>query len=293
MKIIDNLRPKEPAFSFELFPPKDAAGVTRLFETVAALRRFDPTYISVTWGAGGGTRELTVDLVTRIQAEAGIDAMAHLTCVGASRDELRDVLEALARAGIENVLPLRGDPPKGETQFRAAADGFAHASELVAFIRAEHGARFCLAGAAYPEKHVEAADSAQDLEHLRTKVDAGVDFLITQLFFDNRAYFGFVERARAAGIAVPIIPGIMPITNAAQITRFTALCGASIPTPLRNRLDALRDDPEAVVEVGVDYAIEQCRDLLARGAPGIHFYTLNRSPATARVLEALRATSGS
>ncbi len=289
-KIIDKLT-ATPAFSFELFPPKNADGVARLFQTVSTLERFDPAYISVTWGAGGSTRELTVELVQRIQAEAQIDTMAHLTCVGASRDELRRVLDQFAAAGIRNVLPLRGDPPQGETTFHVAANGFAHAAELVAFIRAEYGDHFCLAGAAYPETHVEAPDAETDLQHLREKVDAGVDFLVTQLFFDNRDYFRFVERARAVGIDVPIIPGIMPITNLAQIQRFTAMCGAQLPTSLVQRLELAEGSNGDVTDVGVEHATRQCRELLARGAPGVHFYTLNRSPATARVLTALRATS--
>jgi methylenetetrahydrofolate reductase (NADPH) len=291
MKIIDKLWGTEPAFSFEVFPPKDAEGVARLFDTVSALRRFDPAYVSVTWGAGGSTRQLTVELVRRLQAEAGVDPMAHLTCVGATRDELRAVLDQFADAGIRNVLPLRGDPPKGETEFRAARDGFAFAAELVAFIRAEYGDLFCLAGAAYPEKHVEAPDAETDLLHLRDKVQAGVDFLITQLFFDDRDYFDFVKRARSVGIDVPIIPGVMPITNLGQIKRFTAMCGARIPAPLLQQLEAAEGHGSDVTAIGVAHATQQCRELLAKGAPGVHFYTLNRSPATTRVLESLRSTS--
>ena len=291
MKIIEKLGGAQPAFSFELFPPKDADGVSRLFDTVSTLGRFDPAYVSVTWGAGGSTRQLTVELVRRIQAEAGIDTMAHLTCVGATRDELRRVLDQFAAAGIRNVLPLRGDPPKGEREFRVVGDGFAFAAQLVAFIRAEYGNHFCLAAAAYPEKHLEAADAETDLLHLRDKVNAGVDFLITQLFFDNRDYLDFVARARGVGIDRPIIPGIMPITNLGQIKRFTAMCGAKIPAVLLERLEAAEGSEGDVTEIGVAHATAQCRELLACGAPGIHFYTLNRSPATARVLDALRSTS--
>jgi methylenetetrahydrofolate reductase (NADPH) len=286
MKIIDKLAHETPAFSFEFFPPKDEAGVEQLFQTVRELRPYEPTYVSVTWGAGGSTRRLTVDLVRRIRAETGIDAMAHLTCVGATRDDIAEILEQLSAFGVENVLPLRGDPPKGETAFVKTAGGFAHASELVAFIRQRFD--FCLAGACYPEKHPEAPDPATDLVHLKTKVDQGVDFLITQLFFDNADYFSFVDRARKVGVDRKIVAGIWPITNLAQIKRITGMCGATLPKALVEKLEATGGDPEAVRAVGVAHAIEQCRDLIKKGAPGIHFYTLNRSRATVEILEALR-----
>lgn len=288
MKIIDKLQRESPAFSFEFFPPKDEAGVEQLFDTVRDLRPYAPTYVSVTWGAGGSTRRLTIDLVSRIQKEAGIDAMAHLTCVGATRDDITDVLNQIQRAGIENVLPLRGDPPRGETAFKKTDGGFAYASELVAFTRA-HGAGFCLAGACYPETHPEAKDRDSDLRYLKQKVDAGVDFLITQLFFDNADYFSFVERARQIGIDKKIIAGIWPITNLAQIKRITGLCGAKIPSALLAELEATKGDPEAVRSVGVAHAIRQCKELVSRGAPGIHFYTLNRSHATVEILKSLKS----
>jgi methylenetetrahydrofolate reductase (NADPH) len=287
MKIIDKLRRENTAFSFEFFPPKDEAGVEQLFETVSELKPYAPTYVSVTWGAGGSTRRLTIDLVRRIQQETGIDAMAHLTCVGATKDDIRDVLDQIRAAGIENVLPLRGDPPKGQSTFTKTDGGFGYASELVAFTRA-HYSGFCLAGACYPEKHPEAADGATDLVNLKHKVDAGVDFLITQLFFDNADYFSFVERARKAGIDEKIIAGIWPITNLSQIKRITGMCGATIPRALLERLEAAKDDPEAVRRVGVEHATAQCKELVDRGAPGIHFYTLNRSKATVEILEALK-----
>jgi methylenetetrahydrofolate reductase (NADPH) len=286
MKIIDKLAQETPAFSFEFFPPKDEAGVDALFQTVQELRPYEPTYVSVTWGAGGSTRRLTIDLVRRIKQETGIEAMAHLTCVNATAGEIGDVLEQLKRAGIDNVLPLRGDPPKGETAFVKTEGGFAYASELVSFIRAHHD--FCLAGACYPETHTEASSAALDLQHLRTKVDSGVDFLVTQLFFDNADYFSFVERARALGVDKKVVAGIWPITNLAQIRRISTMCGARIPASLQGLLDSVKDDPEAVRRVGIDHAIAQCRELVERGAPGIHFYTLNRSHATVEILEALR-----
>ncbi|HEY8943737.1 MAG TPA: methylenetetrahydrofolate reductase [NAD(P)H] [Polyangiaceae bacterium] len=286
MKITEKLGRGRPAFSFEFFPPKDAEGVERLFETVARLRSYEPAYVSVTYGAGGSTRRLTVELVQRIKREAGLETMAHLTCVGSTREDLAGVLDELKAGSIDNVIALRGDPPKGQREFVAHEGGFSFALELVAFIRARYD--FCVAAACYPEGHPEATSRDDDLAHLKRKVDAGADFLITQLFFDNEDYFRFVSRARALGIGVPIIPGLMPITNLSQVKRFTALCGASIPSELLSRLEAAGDDSEAVQAIGVEHATSQCRALLDGGAPGVHFYTLNRSRATVDILERLR-----
>jgi methylenetetrahydrofolate reductase (NADH) len=295
VKIIDLLRfareRGEPIFSFEFFPPKSAEGEKALFETVDALRPLGPAYVSVTYGAGGSTRLKTVELVKRLKRECEVEAMAHVTCVGSSRDEIAAVLDEVADAGVQNVLALRGDPPRGETAFTPHPEGFRYASELVAFIRASPARwKFCVGAACYPEGHVETRDLPRDLSHLKAKVEAGADFLVTQLFFDNARYFSFVERARAAGIALPIIPGIMPFTNVEQVERFTAMCGASIPPPLRAAMEVRRADPDGARELGVAYAGLQCADLLRRGAPGIHFYTLNRSPSTRAILAALRAS---
>jgi len=287
MKIIDVLGRSGPAFSFEFMPPKDEAGMTLLFQTLADLREYRPTYVSVTYGAGGSTRELTVELVRRIKHELGLEAMAHLTCVGATKGELGEILDSLRSAGIDNVILLRGDPPKGQGSFQKTEGGFSFASELVAFARESYG--FCIAGACYPEVHPEAASADSDLVALKRKVDAGADFLITQLFFDADAYFRFVTRARQAGITVPIVAGIMPITNVAQIKRFTSLCGATIPAELLAELERHEDDAQKVREIGVSSAVELCTRLLEGGVPGIHFYTLNRSPATRGILETLRA----
>jgi methylenetetrahydrofolate reductase (NADPH) len=282
----------EPIFSFEFFPPKTDEGVRQLYETIEALRPLGPAFVSVTYGAGGSTRQRTLELVTRLKRESEVEAMAHVTCVGASRDEIAAVLDEVAAAGIQNVLALRGDPPRGAVGFQPHPDGFRFASELVAFIRSQPERwKFCLGGAAYPEGHPETRDLGQDLVHLKRKVDAGADFLVTQLFFDNQAHFRFLDRARAAGIAVPILPGIMPFTNVDQAERFTALCGAVIPQPLRAAMASRRDDPDGALQLGVAYASLQCAELLRRGVPGIHFYTLNRSPSSRAIVAALRASA--
>ena len=290
MKIRNRLNPSNPCFSFEFFPPKTDEGTANLLKTLEDLAPLEPGFVSVTYGAGGSMRDRTVELVTRIKQTTGIEAMAHLTCVGHSQEELREILQRLAAAKIDNVLPLRGDPPKGETRFVPAAGGFRYASELVQFIR-EEDFNFCLGGACYPEGHPETVSRDDDLRHLKAKVDAGLDFLITQLFFDNAFYFDFVERARRAGINIPIVPGIMPITNFEQVHRFTRMCGTTVPMRLGLQLERVKDQPEAVVQLGVAHATVQCMELLARGVPGIHFYTLNKSPATRMIVGALRARS--
>jgi len=282
----------EPVFSFEFFPPKNDAGVASLFETLRALRPLGPSFVSVTWGAGGSSRGRTLEMVTRIKRETEIEAMAHLTCVGVSRQELAEQLAVICDAGIVNVLALRGDPPRGQREFIPHPDGLAHASDLVLLAREvseKRGVKLCIGGACYPEGHPETRDLAMSLRHCKVKVEAGADFLISQLFFANRYYFDFVGRARAAGIEVPIVPGIMPVTNVEQIERFTAMCGSHLPAGLQAALRTRRDDPEAALQMGVAYAALQCADLLRRGAPGVHFYTLNRSTATRAILSALRA----
>jgi methylenetetrahydrofolate reductase (NADPH) len=282
----------DPLFSFEFFPPKTDAGVDSLFASLRALRPLAPSYVSVTYGAGGSTAGRTLEMVARIKRETEIEAMAHLTCVGATSAQLRSALEGFADAGVRNVLCLRGDPPRGQREFVATEGGLRYASELVALAREVGAAKkfeFCVGAACYPEGHVETRDLGADLRNLQTKVRAGVDFLVTQLFFDNRCYFDFLGRARAAGIDLPILPGIMPITNVDQIERFTALCGAHIPAKLSAALRARREDAAGSLELGVAYATLQCAELLRRGAPGVHFYTLNKSQATRAILAALRA----
>jgi methylenetetrahydrofolate reductase (NADPH) len=277
-----------PAFSFEFFPPKTPEGERNLFTALEALRGLDPTYVSVTYGAGGSTeqKQKTIDIVTRIKDEFGLEAMAHFTCVGATVAELRAVLDRMRDAGIENVLALRGDPPAGESEWTATEGGLQYSRELIELIRDDYD--FAIGAACFPETHIHACSPEDDLRYLKAKVDAGARFLITQLFFDNAYFYDFVERARAIGVDVPIIPGIMPITNAAQVRRFTEMCGATIPDRVLRELEVRAEDPEAVAEYGVAYATLQCADLLANGAPGIHFYTLNRSPATRAILSALK-----
>lgn len=285
MRIRELFQLGRPVFSFEFFPPKDEAGIPLLFERIGELRKLRPDFVSVTYGAGGSTRDRTIELVTKIHKDIGLSAMAHLTCVGHTREEIATVCGKLRAAGIVNVLALRGDPPKGETQFKPVERGFRYASELAAFLKDNFD--FTLGGACYPEKHVECPSADADLLNLKKKVDAGVEFLVSQLFFDNKDYFNFVERARAAGITLPIVPGIMPVTNFEQTKRFTQMCGAKIPPELQSKLEKNANDPVEVFRIGCDHAVAQCRELLDRGAPGVHFYTLNKSTATREIFRKL------
>ena len=287
MRIDEILDSRRPVFSFEFFPPKTDEGMENLFKAASQLKNEEPAYVSVTYGAGGSTRDRTIAIVKRIKQELGLEAMAHFTCVDATVDELRSTLDQMRDAGIENVLALRGDPPQGQEEWTATPGGLSYSTELIQLIDAEYD--FSIGAACFPEIHPAAADADSDIGFLKAKVDAGARFLITQLFFDNELYFDFVEKARAAGIEVPIIPGIMPITNFGQIKRFTEMCGATIPGHLESELAAREDDPDAVRDLGVAYATLQCSELLARGAPGIHFYVLNRAPVARSVLAALRA----
>jgi methylenetetrahydrofolate reductase (NADPH) len=287
MKISQMLAAGQPLFSFEFFPPKDEAAAATLMETVEQLKALNPDFVSVTYGAGGSTRAKTLELVARIKHTIGIEAMAHLTCVGHSKTEIRSILKDLADHGIENILALRGDPPKGQSAFKPHPDGFHYANELAAEI-ARTG-RFCFGVAGYPEKHPEARTLEEDLQHLKRKVDTGAAFITTQLFFHNGHYFDFVARARALGIRVPIIPGIMPVTNFSQIQRFTAQCGATLPADFTRELESVQVNTEAVTRAGVRHAALQGEELLRKGAPGIHFYTLNKSRATREILEHLRS----
>jgi methylenetetrahydrofolate reductase (NADPH) len=291
MRIDERLgRDAKPSFSFEFFPPRTEDGDRNLAAALDELSGMDPTFVSVTYGAGGSVteRRRTIDIVAGIKAQFGLEAMAHFTCVNATVEELRSTLDLMRDAGIENVLALRGDPPQGETEWTATEGGLRYSRQLIEMIRDEY-ADFAIGAACFPEVHIHAESAESDLRYLKEKVDAGARFLITQVFFDNAFFYDFVARAREIGIDVPILPGIMPITNYAQIKKITSLCGSVIPAHLVAELDLRVDDPRAVTDFGVAYATLQCADLLAKGAPGIHFYTLNRSPATRAILSALRA----
>ncbi len=280
-------RPR-PLRSLEFFPPKDEAGIEALRQTAAALRPIAPDFVSVTYGAGGSTRERTARVCELLKRDFGFTVMPHLTCVGHTRAELAAAADAIHGGGFRNIMTLRGDPPKGETAFRAPPDGLRHASELVTLLRGRHP-DFCLGVAGYPEKHPEAPSAEADLAHLKQKVDNGAAFVTTQLFFDNDRYFRFVERCRAAGIRVPIVPGIMPVLSLKQIQRFTQMCGASLPAKLLKRLEAAGEQPEVTEAIGLDWALGQIRGLLERGVPGYHLYILNRAKSALALAAGLAA----
>jgi methylenetetrahydrofolate reductase (NADPH) len=278
----------KPVISFEFFPPKtDEGDRTLLDKTIPALRQTQPDFCSVTYGAGGSTRDKTLMIVDRIQKEHGMTAVAHLTCVNATKEEIRNLLGQIRALGVRNVLALRGDPPGGG-EFRMRPGGFEFSSQLVAFIRElDH---FCIGVAGFPEGHIACKEGKLvDWRHLKTKIDAGADYVLTQLFFDNGDFCRFREhQTKQLGVSVPLVPGIVPIVSATQIKRFTAMCGAKIPATLGAKLDALGDDDAAAIEFGIDYATKQCEELLRTGAPGIHFYTLNKAHSTVRVLKNLK-----
>jgi methylenetetrahydrofolate reductase (NADPH) len=281
--LLDHYHPSRRGLSFELFPPKTPAGEEAMYANVAELVAFRPDFITCTYGAGGSTRDKTLEIVSNVKRRFGLPVASHLTCVGSTVDQLRSYLSDASGRGIDYIVALRGDPPKGEATFQAVAGGLRYANELVALIR-EHHPRFGVAVAGYPEVHQEAASAEADLANLKRKVDAGGDVVITQLFYNNADYFRFVDRCRETGISVPIVPGILPVTNLAQIQRITSLCKACLPQSFIAELER-KDDPDWQFDVGVAFATRQVEELLARGAPGVHFYVLNKSAATAKVLE--------
>jgi methylenetetrahydrofolate reductase (NADPH) len=287
LKIIELFKSQSKVISFELFPPKRDGNLETLFQTVEVLKGLAPSYISITYGAGGSTRDVTYDIAVRLK-ESGILPLVHFTCVGHSRDEIRQLLHRLQNSGIENLLALRGDPPKGQTTFVPAADGFGYANELVSFIRAE-GFDFCLGVAGYPETHLEAKNFEEDLLNLKRKVEAGAQFIVTQLFFDNRDYFNYVKRLNGMNLKVPVQPGIWLLTDYAQIERFQTLSGAKIPKELSDRIEPVKNNKEEIARIGIDYATRQCQELLRNGAPGIHFYVMNKSQSVKVVLENLHS----
>lgn len=281
MKIREILQQKRTV-SCEFFPPREEDGIPAVFRAIDRVRAYNPDFISVTYGAGGSTRDFTERITMQVKQETDLEVMAHLTCVAQTREEVHGVLERLDEAGVENVIALRGDPPRGQGNFVPADGGFSYATELIDHIRANFN--FGLAAACYPEGHTESPDLDLDISYAREKVDRGADFLISQLFYDNRYFFEFMERAQRAGIDVPIIPGVLPILNTAQIRRFTSLCGATIPPELDSKLEQYAEDDNAVRELGVEYASRQVDELWENGVPGIHFYVLNRSYSVSRIL---------
>jgi methylenetetrahydrofolate reductase (NADPH) len=287
VRIDEIIATRQPTFSVEFFPPKTAEATEALYATARSLRGLKPDFVSVTYGAGGSTREGTVEITRALKDDLGYETMAHLSCVGETTEGLAATLDRIAAAGIENVFALRGDPPRGQEDFVQPEGGLGSAAELAAFVAA--GWDFTLGGACFPEVHPEAPDLETDLAYLKTKVEAGASFLITQLFFDNQVYFDFVAAARAAGIEVPILAGVIPVAGFAQTKRICELCDASIPSRLEAAFAAAEGDERAEFELGIAYAAQQCSELLVAGAPGIHFYALNRAPATRAVLGALRA----
>ncbi len=283
MLVKETLQKSPLVISFEFFPPKTLEEEEALFQNLERLKRWNPGFVSITYGAGGTTKDKSLELAQRIK-DQGLNVVAHLTCVGATKEELAQTLDWLQKRGIENLLALRGDPPQGEREFKPVAGGFRYAFQLLEFIRKKWD--FCIGVAGYPEGHIENPDKEADLKYLKLKVDKGADFVVTQLFFDNKYFYNFVDRARAIGIQVPIIPGIMPITNLKQVMRFTQLCGATIP---RNLIETMEkaSHPEEVRRLGIQHAYNQCRDLLNHGIKALHFYTLNRSRATEAILTEL------
>jgi len=277
-----------PLRSLEFFPPKDDAGVLALRDTAAALKKLEPDFVSVTYGAGGSTRERTTQLSTMLRGEFGLTVMPHLTCVGHSRAELNDIADRHHATGIRNIMALRGDPPKGVAEFKPAPDGPAYANELVSLLKARHG-DYCLGVAGYPEKHPQAESFEADLVNLKRKVDVGAAFVTTQLFFDNDVFHRFVDRCHAAGINIPIVPGIMPPLSLSQVRRMTQLSGSAVPAKLTRRLEAAGDNADTLEFVGIDWALTQIRDLLAHGAPGYHLYILNRAKAALALAAGLAA----
>lgn len=285
MKISDIYKIKKHTISFEFFPPKTDDGERKLFDVVRELKVLKPAFISVTYGAMGTTRDNTLRIVSEIKNKIGIEAAAHLTCVSHNRSEIETVLENLAEKGIDNIVALRGDPPKGETEFKPVPQGFRYAAELVSFIKThpKFKDKFSLAVAGYPEGHVECKDKEADLKHLQHKVEQGADAMITQLFLDNNDYFRFVDRVRKMGIGIPVVPGMMPVTHGPQIKKFSEMCGAKIPSKISDAIERYGDDQASIEAFGIEYAVKQCEGLLAFGVPGFHFYTLNKSSATIQI----------
>lgn len=284
MKICDILKARR-TLSFEFYPPKSEEGLPSVFRAIERLAAYRPDFISITYGAGGSTRERTVGIAIRVHRKTDLTVMCHLTCAGQTKEEVHGVLVRLQEAGIENVIALRGDPPRGQERFVPVEGGFAHATDLMEHIRRHFD--FCVAGACYPEGHPESPDLWTDMRYTKLKVEAGARFLITQLFYDNADFYAFMDRAAQVGLSVPVIPGVLPILSTRQVRRFTAMCGARIPPELDAQLERYIDDDRAARELGVEYATRQVQELWEWGVPGVHFYVLNRTYSVSRVLENL------
>jgi methylenetetrahydrofolate reductase (NADPH) len=285
MKITEIFKQQKRTFSFEFFPPRDEISALDFGINIGQLMNLEPSFVTVTYGAGGSTQERTFAIVDYLHNKIGLTCMAHYTCVNASKEKIRKDINYLGKIGIENLMLLRGDPPQGTNKFLDNPDGFNHASDLISFVK--NLGDFCVGGATYPEKHIEAKNIEEDLHYLKIKLNAGADFLVTQLFFINDLYFDFIELTKKHGIKCRIIPGIIPITNYKQIKKFVRLTGATIPEEIINQIEPYQDNPEKIYQIGLDFAIRQCRDLLNRGAPGLHFYTLNKSRAAVEIFESI------
>jgi methylenetetrahydrofolate reductase (NADPH) len=285
MKVRDCFSGRQPVFSFEFFLPKTPEGMVQFKATVGDLKRLAPSFVTLTYGAGGSSRDRTIETAGMIQNELGLTTVAHLTCIAHTRNEIETIVEKIRGLGIENIMALRGDPPKDGLLLPENRRDYRYAVDLVRHIRKMDG--FCVGVAGYPEKHPEAASMEEDLRHLKEKVEVGADFITTQLFFDNADYFRFVERVRAMGITQPVLPGLMPVTNYGQLHKFAAMCGARVPSEIIRALESRQTDTEYVIRYGIDWTFRQARDLLDKGAPGIHFYTLNKSRSTEVILSRL------
>lgn len=286
VKIKEILQSGEKSFSFEFFPPKNYSSILELGINIGQLIKLSPSFVSVTYGAGGSNQDASFNLIDYINNKIGLITMAHYTCVNATKEKVARDLDFFHEQNIENLILLRGDPPKGESEFVNKGGDFHYASDLIDFAAKQN--RFCIAAAGYPEAHPESANLDADIAQLKNKVAMGADFIVTQLFFDNAYYYDYVARARKAGVTVPIVPGIMPITNFTQIKKFTQMIGAKIPEALVQKLEPYQDDLAKTYEIGVEFAIRQCRELLDKGAPGLHFYTLNKSRATVDIFSSIK-----
>ncbi len=285
MAFIDKLRAGIPTISCEFFPPKNTSGWSTLYSTMGSIARLSPDYVSVTYGAGGSTREMTIDLVRRIEKELGIEAVAHLTCVGHSKSEIEQILAKLKANGVHNLMALRGDPPKGAASFEPHPEGFSHGCELVELAREATG--FCIGCAYYPEKHIEAETLDKDIDYLKLKQDLGADFAVSQIFFDNDSYYRYRDFATGKGVTLPLVADILPVTSRSQANRIAQMCGTVVPSSLSNILD--HGDDDNVTERGTEFAIAQSEDLLRNGCPGIHLCTFNKSNSSVQIIKALRA----